>query len=57
MKKTYIAPLAEVVKINAEQMICESIDKVNRAIDKSSTVSAGDALGKDDFEDYDEDLW
>ncbi len=57
MKKTYIAPLAEVVKINAEQMICESIDKVNRAINKNSTVNAGNALGKDDFDDFDEDLW
>ena len=56
MKKTYNAPLVKVVKINAVQMICESIDNVNRAIDKSSTVSAGNALGKDDF-DYDEDLW
>jgi hypothetical protein len=56
MKKIYITPLAEVVKINAEQMICESIDNVNRAINTSSTVSAGSALGKDDI-DYDEDLW
>jgi len=52
MKKTYIAPLAEVVKINAEQMICESIAKQGDFRPGDMTIA-----GKDDFEDYDEDLW
>ncbi len=52
MKKTYIAPLTEVVKINVEQMICESIQQKG-AYDPSDMTIAG----KDDFDDYDEDLW
>ncbi len=58
MKKQYMAPLTEVVKINAEQMICES---VNYNTTKPANVSTpqeggGYMLGKDDV-DYDEDLW
>ena len=52
MKKTYIAPLTEVVKINAEQMICDS------QISQGGPFGgkAGDIQSKDDY-DYDEDLW
>jgi len=49
MKKTYITPLTEVVKINAEQMICDS-----PAL--TGTYSGGKVLDKEDT-DYDEDLW
>ena len=56
MKKTYKAPLTEVVKINAEQMICESIENVNREINASSSVDAGSALDKEDWF-YNNDLW
>ncbi len=52
MKKTYIAPLTEVVKINAEQMICDS------QISQGGPFSggSGDIQSKKDY-DYDEDLW
>jgi len=53
MKKTYISPLTEVVKINAEQMICDS--QISQGGPFSGT--AGDIQSKDDFEDYEEDLW
>jgi len=54
MKKTYKAPLTEVVKINAEQLICQSTEQVTL----SSTKYNGSAKieSKDDY-DYDEDLW
>ena len=52
MKKTYIAPLTEVVKINAEQMICESIQQKGDYNSTTMTIA-----GKDDFDDFDEDLW
>ena len=56
MKKTYKAPLTEVVKVNVEQIVCASPDGYDKSIgttEKSGAV----ALGKDDFDDYDEDLW
>ena len=54
MKKIYMQPLTEVVKINVEQMICESILK--------SGVTDGTGFtpaGKDDYdyEDFDSNLW
>lgn len=51
MKKTYIAPLTEVVKINAEQMICDS-----PALSNNVYQAGGKVLDKEDA-DYDEDLW
>ena len=57
MKKQYMAPLTEVVKINAEQMICESVNYTTKAADVKNTQEGGGyMLGKDDV-DYDEDLW
>ncbi len=52
MKKIYMAPLTEVVKINAEQMICQS------QITQGGPFSggSGDIQGKDD-EEFDSDLW
>ena len=51
MKKTYIAPLTEVVKINAEQMICESVLQTYSG-NPQKTLSKDD----DDFDSSD-DLW
>jgi len=54
MKKTYIAPLAEVVKVNAEQIVCTSEQFTLSSSNKyngSATIES-----KDDY-DYDEDLW
>ena len=55
MKKQYIAPLTEVVKVNAERVVCSSPDGYEKAMG-SSAKSGAAALGKDDV-DYDEDLW
>jgi len=52
MKKTYIAPLTEVVKINVEKMLSGS-DKVATGSNYNGT---GVIQSKDDV-DYDEDLW
>ena len=51
MKKTYKQPLTEVVKINAEQMICDS---------QLNTYSGNPqrTLSKDDYDsDSSDDLW
>jgi len=55
MKKQYIAPLTEVVRVNAEQIVCASPEGYEKAMG-SSEKSGAVALGKDDY-DYDEDLW
>lgn len=55
MKKTYKAPLTEVVKINVEQMICESV-AVQGNYDSSSMTIAGKEKW-DEFDEIDEDLW
>ena len=57
MKKTYKKPLSEVVKINAEQMICQSVpfNSVNPANVSTPQEGGGYMLGKGD-EDYG-DLW
>ena len=54
MKKIYTAPLTEVVKVNAEQIICTSTMGVGDEYNSSTTT----ILSKDD-EDFDssEDLW
>ena len=70
MKKIYMAPLTEVVKINAEQMICDSVANFLPQINKGETVSGGDVLDKEedelldvrkaltnDVDDEMEDLW
>ncbi len=55
MKKQYIAPLTEVVKVNAERVVCSSPDGYEKAMGSLEKPGAA-ALGKDDY-DYDEDLW
>lgn len=53
MKKTYIAPLTAVVKINAEQMICDSQVRISGAkYNGTATIESKD----DDFDSSD-DLW
>ena len=50
MKKVYMMPLAEVVKTQAEEMICQSINiKAETPFDEEDM----DILGKDGLED----LW
>ena len=58
MKKTYKTPLTEVVKVNAVQLICQSIVEVSglKGVTKGGEFVGGDSDSKD-FEDYDEDLW
>ena len=48
MKKIYMAPLTEVVKINAEQMICDSVQNFIPQVNKSGSVDGGDVLDKED---------
>ena len=54
MKKIYKAPLTEVVKINSEQMICQSQLGVGGSVPTGQGSGTG-VLNKDD-EDYG-DLW
>ena len=54
MKKTYKAPLTEVVKINIEQMICESFALSTTNTYDKNTMRLSD---KDDYEDAEEGLW
>ena len=48
MKKIYMAPLTEVVKINAEQMICDSVQNFIPQVNKSGSVDGGEVLDKED---------
>ena len=61
MKKTYKAPLTEVVKINTEQMICASGDQIINAFETEITednVSGFTPAGKDNgISKYFEGLW
>ena len=43
-----MAPLTEVVKINAEQMICDSVANFIPQVNKSGSVDGGDVLDKED---------
>ena len=58
MKKIYTAPRTFVVKINAEQMICQSMQiNSSRKVDVSSQQAGGGfMLDKEDFDSSD-DLW
>ena len=57
MKKIYVAPLTEVVKVKSEQMICASPDGYNKAFG-TTNVSGNVALDKEDFdEDVVDELW
>ncbi len=69
MKKIYMAPLTEVVKINAEQMICDSVQNFIPQVNKSGNVDGANVLDKedefldikntlnDDMEDEMDELW
>ncbi|MBQ4379794.1 MAG: hypothetical protein II806_00780 [Bacteroidaceae bacterium] len=69
MKKIYMAPLTEVVKINAEQVVCTSVENFIPQVNKSGSVDGGDVLDKedefldikktlnDDMEDEMDELW
>ena len=52
MKKIYNAPLTEVVKINIEQMICNSPNA--EIVDGDAN---GDGMGKVENPFFDSDLW
>ena len=52
MKKTYMQPLTKVVKVNAEQMICQSMQL--KGAYNSSTMTIAD---KEDDSDSSDDLW
>ena len=64
-----MAPLTEVVKINAEQMICDSVQNFIPQVNKSGSVDGGEVLDKedelidikkvlnDDMEDEMDELW
>ena len=51
MKKVYIMPLAEVVKTETEEMICQSLPT------KKSYEDGIKLLENDDFENVFENLW
>ena len=53
MKKEYIAPLMEVVRTEAEEMICQSLGIKSETFD-SGTMTIGD---KEDASSIFEDLW
>ena len=53
MKKTYISPLAEVVKTEIEQMICQSIGA--EGLFDNDALTPAEKVG--DFEDIFEGLW
>ena len=59
MKKIYMQPLTEVVKIKAEQMICQSISGVDNVSGLSVTQEEFAGGGTDAKEDwfYNNDLW
>ncbi len=59
MKKTYIAPLTEVVKMSAEEMICQSQSVGLKSVSISGSEDGFQKAGKDDYDDetvFDE-LW
>ena len=56
MKKIYMQPLTEVVKINIEQMICQSLEV--KALDISDPGSQGfTPADKEDNQFFDPNLW
>ncbi len=57
MKKTYMQPLTLVVKINAEQMICES--NVSQRSTEITNDNKGGFTKADKYDDFDfsDDLW
>ena len=61
MKKTYMQPFAEVVKVNAEQLICQSGGIEWTSGSGSGPLNleeaSGDALGKEENPFFDPSLW
>lgn len=55
MKKAYISPLAEVVKTETEQMICQSIDFPISDQEFNSDLTITDNVGS--FDNVFEGLW
>ena len=43
-----MAPLTEVVKINAEQVVCTSVENFIPTVNKSGSVDGGEVLDKED---------
>lgn len=56
MKKIYTAPLTQVVKVNAEQIICTSNYSMNTEVELGGGETGLQIADKDD-EDFFEDLW
>ena len=56
MKKIYSAPLTEVVKINAEQVVCSS-EKVTLSSTKYNGSSDIQSKDDEDYDDFDSSLW
>ena len=56
MKKTYSTPLTEVVKINAEQLICQSLEVLVGDPVPEGLGGGESILGKED-EEFDENFW
>ena len=56
MKKTYKAPLTEVVKINAEQVVCASVQMTlsSNNYDGAAAIQSKD---DEDYDDFDPSLW
>ena len=48
-----MAPLTEVVKINAEQVVCTSVENFIPQINKSGSVDGGSVLDKEEDELFD----
>ena len=57
MKKTYKAPLTEVVKINAEQVVCASGDKQVTFGGEFTGEPGAIQSNDDDYDDFDPSLW
>ena len=57
MKKIYTAPLTEVVKINAEQMICDSDVHIKATAITDDNKAGFTIADKDDYDDDCGDLW
>ena len=56
MKKIYTAPLTQVVKVNAEQMLTGSQDVKIQSVTLDGSEGGFEKADKDDFDDFN-DLW
>ena len=58
MKKNYMQPLTEVVNVNAEEMICQSLTLGSNKYDGTSDIlgkSRNNDYGEEDF--FADDIW